>query len=116
MWCRRCVLVAFMWLVVPGVAVAQHYQSHFPPEEFKARWEKVFSAIGGDKAVAIVQGCPRSTASSTPRQTNEFYYLCGVETPQAYLVLDGQKRKATLYLPPRNPLAGKRRGQGPFRR
>jgi Xaa-Pro aminopeptidase len=37
-----------------------------------------------------------------PRQTNEFYYLCGIETPHAYLVLDGRNRKVTLYLPPRN--------------
>ena len=37
-----------------------------------------------------------------PRQSNEFYYLCGIETPHAYLLLDGRNRKATLYLPPRN--------------
>ena len=33
---------------------------------------------------------------------NSFYYLCGIETPHAYLRLDGRTRKATLYLPPRN--------------
>src|SRR5262249_26247315 len=37
-----------------------------------------------------------------PRQNNEFYYLCGIETPHAYLILDGKTRKATLYLPPRD--------------
>jgi Xaa-Pro aminopeptidase len=38
-----------------------------------------------------------------PRQSNEFYYLCGIETPHAYLLLDGRNRSVTLYLPPRDP-------------
>ncbi len=33
------------------------------------------------------------------RQTNEFFYLTGVEVPQAYLLLDGRKRTSRLYLP-----------------
>ena len=37
-----------------------------------------------------------------PRQNNEFYYLCGVETPGAYIMLDGRTRTAMLYLPRRN--------------
>src|SRR5207248_405992 len=37
-----------------------------------------------------------------PRQYNEFYYLCGIETPHAYLILDGRDRKVTLVLPPRD--------------
>ena len=45
---------------------------------------------------------PRPTAFSCPRQSNEFYYLCGIETPHAYLILDGRDRKATLLLPPRD--------------
>jgi Xaa-Pro aminopeptidase len=92
-------------LVCPAVAPGQDpppYQSHFPPAEFKARWDKVFERIG-DKAVAVVQGMPPANGFIYPRQANEFYYLCGVETPQAYLVLDGQARKVTLCLPPRDP-------------
>ena len=77
------------------------YQTDFPPEEFKARWVKVFDRIG-DRAAAVVQGTPQTNGFIVPRQSNEFYYLCGVETPHAYLVLDGKTRKATLYLPPAN--------------
>ncbi len=36
------------------------------------------------------------------RQTNEFYYLCGVEVPSAYLLIDGAPRHTTLYLLPRD--------------
>jgi Xaa-Pro aminopeptidase len=77
------------------------YQSDFPPDEYKTRWEKVFDKIGND-AAAIVQGAPQTNGFIVPRQTNEFYYLCGVETPHSYLLLDGRRRKITLYLPPRN--------------
>jgi Xaa-Pro aminopeptidase len=91
-------------LVCPTLLLAQptpHYQKDFPPEEFKARWEKIFDRIGSS-AVVIVQGMPQVNGFIFPRQNNEFYYLCGIETPHSYLVLDGQSRKVTLHLPPRN--------------
>jgi Xaa-Pro aminopeptidase len=53
--------------------------------------------------VAILQGAPKARGFTVPRQYNEFYYLCGVETPHAYLILDGRDRKVTLVLPPRDP-------------
>jgi Xaa-Pro aminopeptidase len=77
------------------------YQLDFPPEEFQARWAKVFDRIG-DRAAAVVQGLPQTNGFIVPRQSNEFYYLCGIETPHSYLVLDGKTRKVTLYLPPAN--------------
>src|SRR5262249_55601406 len=67
-------------LVCPAPALGQAappYQSHFPPEEFRARWEKIFERIG-DRAVALVQGMPKVNGFIFPRQNNEFYYLCGV--------------------------------------
>src|SRR5262245_8259212 len=97
-------LPSVMFLACPALLhgqTAPYYQSHFPPEEFKARWEKRFELIG-DRAVAIVQGMPKVNGFIFPRQNNEFYYLCGIETPHAYLVLDGKDRKATLYLPARD--------------
>jgi Xaa-Pro aminopeptidase len=84
-----------------GAQAPAPYQEDFPPEEFRARWEAVFEKIG-DRAVAIVPGVPKPRGFLMPRQSNEFYYLCGVETPHAYLVLDGRSRKATLLLPPRD--------------
>ena len=77
------------------------YQSDFPPAEFQARWQRVFDKIGA-QAIAVLQGVPLTNGFSVPRQTNEFYYLCGIETPHSYLLLDGRSRKVTLYLPPRN--------------
>ena len=102
---RLIVAVAAAWLVIsmlqPGSALAQHYQSDFPPQEFQARWSKLFDRIG-EEAVAVVQGAPLANGFVVPRQTNAFYYLCGIETPHAYLLLDGRDRTVTLYMPPRN--------------
>jgi Xaa-Pro aminopeptidase len=96
----RAVLLAAA-LLAPRPAGAQHYQTDFPPEEFKARWAKVLDAIGNE-AVAAVQGAPLTNGYQLPRQSNTFYYLSGIETPGSYLLLDGRSRRAVLYLPPRN--------------
>jgi Xaa-Pro aminopeptidase len=99
---KRIIILIFE-LLLPSALMAQtpHYQTHFPPEEFRARWTTVFDKIG-DRAVAIVQGAPLARGFALPRQSNEFYYLSGIETPGAYLLLDGRTRKVTLILPPRN--------------
>lgn len=99
------VLAALLLAPLPVAAQVEapppHYQTDFPPEEFRARWGRLFEAMGPE-AAAFVQGGPLVRGFQLPRQTNEFYYLCGVETPHSYLLLDGRAKKATLFLPPRN--------------
>jgi Xaa-Pro aminopeptidase len=50
----------------------------------------------------VAQGAPLADGFALPRQSNTVYYLTGIETPHAYVVLDGRTRRATIYLPPRN--------------
>src|SRR5258708_21469095 len=91
-------------LLRPSLAFSQAnpwYQTDFPPDEFKARWSKIFEKIGNN-AIAILQGVPQTNGFIMPRQGNDFYYLCGIETPHSYLLLDGRQKKATPFLPPRN--------------
>ena len=78
-----------------------HYQSWFSAEEFRTRHQRVYEAIG-DGALAVLQGAAPVAGYEVPRQTNDFFYLSGVEAPQAYLLLDGRRRAATLYLPHRD--------------
>ncbi len=96
-------IAALLLSLLPAATQARSpwFQTDFPPEEFRSRWERVFSKIG-DKGVALVAGAPISGGFVFPRQWNEFYYLCGVETPGSYILLDGRRRRVTLYLPPRN--------------
>lgn len=73
------------------------YQSDFSIDEFSWRRGAVCQAIGEAKAVVV--GAPASSSTAPFRQYNDFYYLCGVEVPHAYLGLDGSTGKATLFLP-----------------
>ena len=100
------------FLVVPvllgglsaAAAVAQDapiFTDDFPAAEFQARREAVLEAIGPGGA-AVLQGAGSPLGYVRFRQTNSFYYLTGVETPHAYLLLDGAARRSVLYLPHRN--------------
>lgn len=82
------------------MASSLHYQTDFPHGEFERRREVIFQEIGRSKAV--IAGGAVTGAFDVFRQTNEFYYLCGVEVPHAYLLLDGAMRWTTLYLPRRD--------------
>ncbi|MGB2717680.1 MAG: aminopeptidase P family protein [Vicinamibacterales bacterium] len=89
-------------LCISASLAAQYYQTDFPADEFRSRHARVFEQIGTN-AVAVVQGMPQTQGFTLPRQHNTFYYLSGIETPGAYLLLDGRTKKATIYLPARNP-------------
>ena len=109
---RRALHLALL-LCLNRQAIAQEgfslFTTDFPPEEFASRRAGVYDAIG-KSAIAILQWAPTPVGYTRFRQSNDFYYLCGVEVPNAYLVLDGSSRKTTLYLPHRND--GRERGEG----
>lgn len=69
----------------------------FAPEEFAARRQKVFDRIDGGRA--LLAGATNAGTVGGFRQFNDFYYLCGVEMPFAYLLLDAEACRSTLYLP-----------------
>lgn len=97
----RFLLMGVSILLLKSVLFAQPiplYQSDFPPEEFAERRARIFDAIG-DNAIAIIQGAPAVDGFKVFRQSNQFYYLCGLEVPGAYLLLDSRARSTTLYLP-----------------
>jgi Xaa-Pro aminopeptidase len=71
-----------------------------PKEEFAARRARVLQKIGD--GVVVVQGATETVAYEAFRQSNQFFYLTGVEVPRAILVLDGRAKTSTLYLMPRN--------------
>ncbi|MGE0553954.1 MAG: aminopeptidase P N-terminal domain-containing protein [Gemmatimonadales bacterium] len=85
------------------------FTTDFPAEEFATRRMAVARAIGPD-AVALLQGAPSPSGYTRFRQSNDFYYLSGIESPGAYLLIQGGSGRATLYLPHRNP--ARERGEG----
>ena len=85
------------------------FTADFPPEELAARRGAIYDAIKKD-GVAVVQGAPSPPGYTRFRQSNDFYYLTGIESPHAYLLLEGETRRATLFLPHRNE--GRERSEG----
>ena len=90
-----------LMLLAASPAAGQYHQTDFPADEFRARHARVFEQIGAN-AVAAVQGVSQTKGFTYPRQHNTFYYLSGIETPGAYLLLDGRTKRVTIYLPARN--------------
>lgn len=76
------------------------FSTSLPKEEFAARRATVFQKIGD--AVVVMQGATETSAYEKFRQSNQFYYLTGVTTPRAILVMDGRAKSTTLYLNPRD--------------
>jgi len=109
------ILILSVWLVLLSFSPikAQEdiplFTTDFPPQEFAERRAKVFAQLG-ENGVAILQGAPSPAGYVRFRQSNEFYYLSGIEVPHAYLLLDGAQRTATLFLPHRNE--GRERSEG----
>jgi Xaa-Pro aminopeptidase len=88
---------------------AHYYQVDFTKEEFAKRRNSIFDAIG-NKAIAVIQGAAGLPGFSVFRQSNTFYYLTGIETPHAYLLMNGRNRSSTIYLPHRDEAS--ERGEG----
>ncbi|MCU0623363.1 MAG: Xaa-Pro aminopeptidase [Gemmatimonadaceae bacterium] len=92
-----------------GASAMAGYQQDFSATELAARRTRVYEAIG-PRAIALVQGAAGVPGFSVFRQSNETYYLSGVEAPHAYLLLNGRARTTTLYLPHRD--AAREAGEG----
>jgi len=78
-----------------------------PTETLEARRHRLLEALGGVRAVLSSAG-PRGDypQDSDYREDNDFFYLTGIESPAAWLVLNGEAEgTATLYLPPGSPAA-----------
>ena len=93
-------LTAFLFLFFFASVIAQekhHYQTNFSKEEFAERRSKIFEAIG-TSGIALIQGSSGLPGFSVFRQNNTFYYLTGLESPHAYILLNGKSRQATIYI------------------
>lgn len=67
---------------------------------FSERRQQLFSQIGD--SLAVLSGMPDTRGYVPFRQDNNFYYLTGVETPGAMLLLDGHRKNTILFLASRD--------------
>ena len=89
-------------------AAEPYFQTAFPVDEFARHRAAVADAIGN--GVAVLQGMPATGAFDLFRQDNDFFYLSGVETPHAYLTIDGRTGRSVLYLLPVDPVLLEKEG------
>jgi Xaa-Pro aminopeptidase len=110
---KRILWIFFCFLVSIPCVFSQEgfspFTTNFPPEEFSSRRSALYDAIG-NSALALIQGASAPSGYTRFRQSNEVFYLCGVETPHSYLLLNGAQKRTALYLPHRN--AGRERAEG----
>jgi Xaa-Pro aminopeptidase len=97
---RVAVALSALTSLVWSVHASSVFTDAFPPEEFAARRARVLERLGD--GVAILQGAAEYPAYVKFRQSNQFFYLTGVEVPRAIAVLDGKTRQTVLYVAPRD--------------
>ncbi len=111
---RLCVVTAssILLLAVCATVAGQPplFTTSMSREEFAARRARVMAQIGD--GLVIVQGATETSSYEKFRQSNQFYYLTGVETPRAILVMDGRAKSTTLFLMPTNERM--ERSEGPL--
>jgi Xaa-Pro aminopeptidase len=83
--------VTLIWLTAPAATTGR-----LDTAEYAARRARVMDAIGD--GVAIVLGASTPASDVGFRQGNDFYYLTGVDVPDATLVIDGQRKESVLFL------------------
>ena len=104
-------IVAVSW---PGAAAPEPTLANQPLSEYKARRTRLMEQI--KEGVIVLGGASESDFGEVGRfrQNNYFQYLCGVETPDAYLILVPKGLEGArefLFIPPRN--LGMERWTGP---
>ena len=92
--CLLCLLVSEM-------AFSQTMWKYFTPDDFAARRNKVMEKIGD--GILILQGAELTEGYIKFRQDNNFYYLTGVEVPDAVLIIDGKSKESVLLVPDKIP-------------
>ena len=95
----RNYLLRIVWMLIAlcsAIKAQPVITDIFPPEEFAARRARVIEKIGD--GVAVLQGTTERPGEQPLRQSNQFYYLCGVIEPRAILLIDGKTKRTTLFL------------------
>lgn len=76
----------------------------FRPQEYEFRRGRTIDGLqasGG--GLLLSPSSDGNTHGGTFRQLEDFWYLTGLEVPQSMLVLDADRRRSLLFMPPRDP-------------
>ena len=76
---------------------AQTMWKYFSADDFAKRRTSIQNKIGN--GIAILQAADLTEAYIKFRQDNNFYYLSGVEIPDAMLLINGKTKQSVLFVP-----------------
>ncbi len=96
----KCLKPAMLFLFLVCLfqtAISQTMWKYFTADDFNERRKRVMEKIGD--AVVVLQGASLPEGYIKFRQDNNFYYLSGVETPDAVMIIDGRNKRSTLLVP-----------------
>src|SRR3712207_6447022 len=88
-------LILAIALVISLFPLAAAAQENFNKGEFAARRAKVFEKIGDGAAIVFANEKHRYPLKF--RQSPDFFYLTGIEEPDAILVLVGARKQAFVF-------------------
>ena len=95
------ILCLFVSLLLTEKAFSQSMWKYFTADDFAARRKKVMEKI--DDGILVLQGAELTEAYIKFRQDNNFYYLTGVEIPDAVLIINGKTKESLLLVPDNIP-------------
>jgi len=88
----------------PEQRYADWVRRDFRPQEYEYRRGRTMDGLqasGG--GLLLTPSSDGSTHGGTFRQLDDFWYLTGLEVPQSMLVLDSDRGRSLLFMPPRDP-------------
>lgn len=83
-------------LLLLSVTLFSQAGNVFEKSEYAARRQRLMQKI--TDGAAILRGAQPRVAYNEFYQNNDFMYFCGVEAPNAVLIIDGKRKTSTLFL------------------
>jgi Xaa-Pro aminopeptidase len=93
----KFVLLCLLFISISSTAISQTMWKYFTADDFNDRRKKIMEQIGD--GVAVLQGAALPEGYVKFRQDNNFYYLSGVEAPDAAMIIDGKNKRSVLLVP-----------------
>jgi len=88
-----------LWIVCAlGLLILHSFvysQLQFDKSEYRARRHNLMESI--PDGIAIIRGAVLPGSYMEYYQNNDFMYFCGVEIPNAILIIDGKRKESTLF-------------------
>ena len=92
---RRLMAAIVVLAAAALVATTTYSAGAFDKAEYAARRARLMEKIGDGAAVFL--GAPTPASDNAFRQGHDFFYLTGVEIPDAFLVVDGLRKESVLF-------------------